>query len=113
LAVLLVDVIALWLAPRALDAAEGGVRRQPLPALGWGLVAAIGYFILVIVLLIMMVILAIAFGLLGFGMLLGIDVVGGLLAIAAVTFGYIVAAGFLADAIVGLALGRAVVRRSR
>src|SRR5207249_2748 len=57
--------------------------------------------------------LAIALGLLGFGTLLGIDLFGGFLAIAGITLVFVVACVFLADAIVGLAVGRLVAERVR
>jgi hypothetical protein len=107
--VILIAFIALLLAPQAMRAAEAWVRERPLPSAGWGALAFIGYFVLVTVLLIVMVLLAILFGLLGFGTVVAIDVFGGLVLIAGVTLAFIVVVAFLADAIVGLALARLIV----
>jgi hypothetical protein len=112
LVVLLVAALALWLAPQAMRATEAWVRERSLPALGWGLAAFVGYFVLIIVLVVVMIVLAILFAVLGFGSLLGIDIFGGLVLIAAITLAFIVVAAFVADAIVGLALARLVVARS-
>jgi hypothetical protein len=110
--VVLVALLALWLAPQAMRAAEAWVRERPLPSAGWGLVVFFGYFLLVILLLILMILLAILFGVLGFGSVVAIDVFGGLVLIAGLTLVFIVAVAFVADAIVGLALARLVVRWS-
>jgi hypothetical protein len=112
IAVMLLAILLLWLVPRALGAAEAYVRLRPLPALGWGVVALIAYFVLVIVAVIAVIILAVILGFLGFGALLGIDLFGGFLAVSGITLAYIVAIAFVADAIVGLALARVFADRS-
>ena len=111
LSVLLVALLALWLAPRVFESAEAEVRMRPLPSLAWGIAALIGYLVLVIAMGVVVFLLAIALGLLGFGALLGIDIFGGFVAISGVTLAFIVATAFVADAIVGLALARLVASR--
>jgi cytoskeletal protein CcmA (bactofilin family) len=110
--VLILAFVAMLLAPRVMQGAEAWVRERPLPVAGWGAVAFIGYFVLVIVLLIVVILLAILFGALGFGAVVAIDVFGGLVLIAGVTLAFIVVVAFLADAIVGLALARLVVAQT-
>jgi hypothetical protein len=112
IAVLLIAAIALWLVPRAFAAAETRVREQPLPSFGWGVATLIGYVVAVIAVIVVAILVAIVFGALGFGGLLGVDLLGGLVAILGLTLAFIVAGGFLADAIVGLALARLVVLRT-
>jgi hypothetical protein len=106
--VLLVALLGLWLAPRMFGAAEAQVRQRPLPSLGWGLAAVVAYIVLIVIIFVLMILLAIAFGALGFDGLVGIAVVGGIVLILGITLAFVVAAGFLADAIVGLALARFV-----
>jgi hypothetical protein len=110
--VLLVAFVALLLAPRMIRAAEAWVREQPLPSAGWGIVAFCGYFVLVLLVVLVMILAAILFGLLGFGTVVAIDVFGGLVLIAGLTLAFVVVVAFLADAIVGLALARLVVART-
>jgi cytoskeletal protein CcmA (bactofilin family) len=110
--VLLVAVLALWLVPRAFGVAETQVRARPLPSFGWGIGAVIGYVVLIVVICVVAVLLAIVLGLLGFGALVGIDVFGAFVLVSGITLAFIVAAAFLADAIVGLALARAFAARS-
>jgi hypothetical protein len=106
--VMLFGGLALWLLPRGLRAADEIVRRQPLAALGGGVIAVLGVILGLFGLLVAMIALAIAFGLLTFGTLVAIDVVTWLIASAVLTFAFILAAAFVADAVVGLAMGRLV-----
>ena len=111
-AVLLVALVAMWLVPRLFAGAEAEVRRRPLASFGWGFVALIGYIAVIIAIVLVMVVLGLLLGVLGFGTLLAIDIFGGIILICAVTLAFIIAAAFLADAIVGLALGRLIAGRS-
>lgn len=110
--VVLFGALALWLMPRGLRATDEVVRRRPLPALGSGLLTLLGYAVLMVALLVVMVILAIAFGLLTLGSLVAVDVVTWLLATGAITLGIILAAAFMADGVVGLALGHLALRNA-
>jgi hypothetical protein len=112
IAVMLVAALALWLAPRLFAAAETEARARALPSFGYGIVAVIAYIVAIVVTVIVMVLLAIVLAALGFGGLLGIDIFGGIVLILGLTLAFVVAAGFLADAIVGLALGRLLAGRS-
>jgi hypothetical protein len=112
IAVLLVALLALWLMPRAFGVAEAQVRERPLPSLGWGIGAVIGYVVVIVVICIVAILIAIVLGLLGFGALVGIDVFGAFVLVAGLTLAFIIAVGFLADAIVGLALARVFAQRS-
>ncbi|HEU4673935.1 MAG TPA: polymer-forming cytoskeletal protein [Candidatus Limnocylindrales bacterium] len=111
-AVVLIGALLIWLWPRAFRAAEASVRERPAPAFGWGIVAFVGYFVLLILIGVVGVLLAIAFAALGFGALLGIDVFAMLVSWAGVSLAFVVAVAFVVDAIVGVALARAVLMRS-
>jgi hypothetical protein len=106
IAVLIVALVVMWIAPRLFANSEERVRREPIPSLAWGVLACIGYFVAVILLLIVVIIVAVGLGALGFGALLGIDLLGGFVAISGLTLAFIIGVGFLADAVVGLAIGR-------
>jgi hypothetical protein len=112
LTVLVVALLALWLAPRLFRAAEAEVRTRPLPSLGWGIVAIVAFIVALIVIVIVMVLLAVVLGALGFGALVGIDIIGGIVVICGLVLSFIVAAAFLVDAVVGLALARLAAGRS-
>ena len=104
--VFLLGALALWLFPRAVHAAEETLRVRTLQSFVSGLLTCIGYVVTVIVVFIILIVLAIVFGLLTLGALAAIESIAGVLFLIVLTFAFIVAVAFLADALVGLALGR-------
>jgi len=110
LVVVLVGALLIWLVPRAYARMKTTLRERPLPAAGWGIVAIVGFLVMLIVVLIAMILLAIAFGLLGFTDLVGIGILGGIIAILGAGLVFGVVAGYVADALVGVALASLVVR---
>ena len=100
--------LLLWLLPRMMRSADETLRRQPLRALGGGLLTVLAYIVFVVVAILVMILLAIVFGLLQLGALVAIDLVAGLLTILGVTFVLILAIAYVADIVVGLAMARAV-----
>jgi hypothetical protein len=109
--VLLLAVLALWLVPAGLRAAEEVARRRPLPAFGGGVLALAVVVVGLLVLLVVMVILAVIFAVATLGGLAALEVLGGLLAFFVVLFGLIVAAAWYSVAVVGLALARGLAPR--
>ena len=110
LVVVLVGALLIWFAPRAYAATKTSLQQRPLPSVGWGIVAVIGFVVLLIIALILMILLAIAFGLLGFSDLVGIELLGGTVAILGASLAFAVVAGYVADALVGVALASVVMR---
>jgi cytoskeletal protein CcmA (bactofilin family) len=110
LVVVLVGAALIWFAPRAYASMKATLQQRPLPSAGWGVVALLGFVVLLIVVLIVMILLAIAFGLLGFSDLVGIDILGGIVAILGASLAFTVVAGYVADALVGVALASLVLR---
>ena len=108
--VFLLGALALWLVPRAVYAAEETLRVRTLQSFVSGLLAIIGWVIGLIAVFILIVILGIVFGLLTLGALAAIESIAGILFIFVLTFAFIVACAFLADALVGLTLGRWIAR---
>jgi cytoskeletal protein CcmA (bactofilin family) len=110
LVVVLVGALLIWFAPRAYATMKETLQRRPLQATGWGIVALIGFVVLLIIVIIVMILLAIVFGLLGFADLVGIDILGGTVAILGGSLAFSVVAGYVADALVGAALAGLVMR---
>jgi hypothetical protein len=104
--VFLFGALLLWLLPRGMSAAGKVLHDRPWLALGGGALAFVGYIAFVIAAVIAMILLAILFGLLQVGALVAIDLLGGLLAIGVVTFLFVLAIAFVADALVGLTVAR-------
>ena len=107
--VVLLGALALWLWPRAVHGAEETLRRRTLLSFGSGLALAIGYVVAVILALIAGILVAVVLGLLTFGALAAISIIATLLIIFVATFAFVLTVAFLADALVGLAIGRWVV----
>ena len=110
LVVVLVGALLIWFAPRPYAAMKTSLQQRPLPTAGWGIVAFLGFIVLLVVVLIAMILLAVAFGLLGFSDLIGIDILGGTVAILGASLAFVVVAGYVADALVGVALASLVMR---
>lgn len=108
--VFLLGALALWLVPRAVHSAEETLRVRTLQSLVSGLLTIIGWIVGLILVIIVVIVLAIVFGLLTLGALAAIESIAGILFIIVFTFVFIVACTFLADALVGLALGRWIAR---
>jgi hypothetical protein len=108
LAVMLLAIVVMWIAPRLLPAAEAEVRTQPLASLAWGVLACLAYIVAVILIAIVVILLAVGLGALTFGGLAGLDLFAGFVAIAGLTLAFVVAIGFVVDAVVGLAIGRLI-----
>jgi hypothetical protein len=108
--VVVLGALALWLVPRAMNVSEATLRRRPLAALGSGVAGVVGFVVAIIVVVIVVVLLAIVLGLLTLGALAAIEAIGGSLVVFVASFLFTVVVAFVADALVGLAIGRLAVR---
>lgn len=104
----LFGALMLWLLPRVLSTGERTLRERPLGSLGSGLLTCLGYIVFVIAAVLLMILLAILFGLLRLGALVGIELIASLLAISGVSFLFVLAIAYAADLVVGMALARLV-----
>jgi hypothetical protein len=104
--VILLGSLALLLAPGALRASESALRRRPLAAAGMGIGVVVGYLIGFIALILLTILAAIALGSITLDGLAGVVLWGGILTLLVATFHFVVAAVFLVDAVVGLAIGQ-------
>jgi hypothetical protein len=100
--------LMLWLLPPALPAAERMLRSRPAASLGSGLLTCLGYIVFVIAAVLLMILLAVVFGLLRIGSLVGIELIAGLLSLFTVSFAFVLAVAYVADLVVGLTLARVV-----
>jgi cytoskeletal protein CcmA (bactofilin family) len=108
--ILVVGALLLWLLARVFLGAANAVLVRPLVSFGVGILALIGVVILLGLVILLAVLVAVVLGLAGLGPLAGVMVFGGILVAAVVVFLLLVAVGFGAQAVVGLALGRLLLR---
>jgi hypothetical protein len=104
----LLGALMVLLVPRLLDRAATTLRLRPAAALGWGFVTIVGYVVFLIAAILLIVLLAIAFGLAQLALLVVVDVLGGLLAVFVVSFVFAVAIALVADLVVSLGIARLV-----
>lgn len=102
--VVLIGALALWLMPGLTRASAEAIRRRPLAAFGSGLIAALGWLLGVIGVVVVIILAAIIFGLIGFGELAGLISIAGITAILVGSLAFFIVCAYLADALVGLAL---------
>jgi cytoskeletal protein CcmA (bactofilin family) len=110
LSILVVGVLLLWLVPRTLLGAANTVLVRPLVSFGIGILGVIGVVVVLVLVILLTVLVAIVLSLLGLGPLAGAAVFGGSLLAAIIAFLFFVAVAFGAQAAVGLALGRLLLR---
>jgi hypothetical protein len=110
LTVVLFGAIGLWLFPNALRASEEALRRRPLASIGLGIGILVGFIVQFIVVILLMILLAVALGSITLDALAGIAIWAGIVDLMLTTFALVVAASFVVDAVVGLALGQLVAR---
>ena len=108
--ILVIGVLLVWLLPRLLRGAADSARRRPLPSLGFGVLGFVGVIVGLVFLILVTVLVAVVLGLLSLGSLTGVTLFGGLLVAAIGVFLFVLAIAFGAQAVVGLALGRLVLR---
>jgi len=112
-ALVIVGLLALWLFPRGMARATELLRTRPAPSFGWGLVAWVGFFFGLLLVLLATIVLAIVLGILTLGSLVGTTLaVGGvLLGAGATAFSLLVKYG--SYLIVALWLGQWILGRLR
>lgn len=108
--ILVVGVLLLWLLPRTLRGAADAARGRPLVSFGVGILGFVGVVVALVLVILVTVLVAILLALLGLGSLTGVTVFGGLLVAAIIVFLFVLGVAFAAQATVGLALGRLLVR---
>lgn len=111
IALILVGLVLLWLAPAWARQLADTVQAKPLPSLGWGLVAFIAFILCVSVLAVVTLILAIVFGIATLGNLAGATLLIGGLSLAALVIGFGLYVGYVPQIIVSFLGGRLLLER--
>jgi cytoskeletal protein CcmA (bactofilin family) len=108
---LIVGLLLAWLAPTWVRRTADAVESRPLPSLGWGIVACGLALAATLVILIGMILLAVIFGTLSLGDLVGTTIVLGLLGMFVVPVVFGVALTYGAQLAVSFLAGRWIVAR--
>lgn len=106
-----IGLVVFLVMPKSSLAWADNVRTRPLASLGSGVVGFIGFFVLLLGIVIATVIIAIGVGVSQLTELIPTVVIGGVLGFGLLSFVFALFAAFLAEAVVGLALGRILLRQ--
>lgn len=109
--VVVIGALLLGLIPSLIKTAAATVDERPAPSFGIGILTFVGFFVLIVALIIGMILLAILLHLLTLGGLALTVVFGILLGMSALSFLFAIILAFVAAAVVGLALGRLALGR--
>lgn len=107
---LLVGAFMMWLVPGWTRKVADIVQAQPLPSLGWGVVAIAAFVLAMLVLVIATALLAVVFGVVTLGELAGRFAMLGGIVTSAVGFGFSVTWAYVTRIVVSLLLGQLIFR---
>lgn len=112
-ALLIVGLILVWIAPNWVRRRAGTVLDRPLASLGWGVLGLVAFFVLGIVILLATVLLGVILGFLTLGGLVGLIIVLGLLAEVALVLAFWISTNYLAHIVVSFFAGVLLVEAVR
>jgi len=112
-ALLIIGLLLLWLAPGWAHGLVENLEAKPLPSLGWGALSLVAFPIAAITIILVGVLMAVLLGLIELSDLVALVIVGMLVGEGVLAAAFWVAVAFLAPIAVGLMVGRWVVRRTR
>jgi hypothetical protein len=112
-ALLLVGLLLIWVAPNWVRRRVGTVLDRPLASLGWGVLSLVAFVVLGVVILLATLVLAIILGLLTLGGLVALIVGLGLLAEVILVLIFWISTNYLAQIIVSFLAGVLLVEAVR
>lgn len=102
----MIGLVVFLVMPKSSLAWADNIRTRPLASLGSGILGIIGFVVVLVGIIIATVVIAIGVGVSSLTELVPTVVVGGILGFGILVFIFLVFFAFLAEAVVGLALGR-------
>jgi cytoskeletal protein CcmA (bactofilin family) len=109
---LLLGLFLLWLFPSFVQGLSAKLRTAFWPSLGWGAVAYAGFFVALLFTIVVMIFGSLLFGVLTLGGLAGTVVWLGILALFALSLGFVLVTSFVAKIVFGQALGKWILARA-
>jgi len=105
---ILLGLLLGWLAPKFVNTLSEKLQAMPAASLGWGVVAFAAFFFSLLLIIVAMTIPALFFGVLTLGGVSGSIIWVGLLAIFALTVGFVLITSFLTKIVVAWLGGRMI-----
>jgi cytoskeletal protein CcmA (bactofilin family) len=112
-ALLLVGLILIWIAPNWVRRRAGTVLERPVASLGWGVLGLVAFLALAVAILLATLVLAVILGLLTLGGLVALIVVLGLLAEVVLVLAFWIFTNYLAQIVVSFLAGLLLVEAVR
>ena len=112
-ALLLVGLILIWIAPNWVRRRAGTVLDRPVASLGWGVLGLVAFLTLGVAILLATLVLAVILGLLTLGGLVALIVVLGLLAEVVLVLAFWISTNYLAQIVVSFLVGLLLVEAVR
>ncbi len=109
----LFGLLLAWLTPGFLSSLGGKIQSQFAPSLGWGVIAYAGFFFMLLVIVVAMIIGGMITGFLTLGSLTGMIIFVGLLLIFGGILGFVLVTAFLTKISVGNFLGKWIFSRAK
>lgn len=104
-------LLLVWLAPAFLKGMSEKLQSQPIPSFGWGLVAYAAFFFALLLIVIVMIVGGILFGVISLGGVTATIIWVGILAIFALTVGFVLFTAFFAKILVAWMGGKWILGR--
>ncbi len=111
LALLLVGLLLMWVAPNWTRRLAETIQARPLASLGWGVLGFIIFIALAVAVLLATVLLAVIFGLLTLGGVVLLIIGLGVFAEIALVLAFSISVGYLAQIVVSFLVGRLLLER--
>ena len=109
---ILIGLFLLWLFPLFLQGSSLKLRSAAWPSLGWGVVAYIVFFLVLLLAIAVIVLGGLLFGVLTLGGLAGTILSVGVLSVLALILGFVLVTSFVAKIVFGQALGKWLLARA-
>lgn len=109
---ILIGLLLLWLFPFFMQGWSLELQKSTLPSLGWGVIAYIGFFLVLPLTIAVIILGGLLFGVLTLGGLAGTIVSVGILSLLALILGFVLVTSFVAKIVFGQALGRWLLERA-
>jgi hypothetical protein len=106
LTLIVIGLLLFWLFPTFMRGLSENLSARPLPSLGWGVVAWVAFFFILLLVIAITIIGGILFGLLTLGQLTGTVVWLGILALFGLIVGFVLLTTFVAKIVFGAAIGK-------
>ncbi|MGD9093235.1 MAG: polymer-forming cytoskeletal protein [Anaerolineales bacterium] len=111
LTLLVLGLLLVWLLPNFVKGAVDQLQSKPLPGLGWGLVAFFGFFLVILIFVIIVVLASLILGVITLGGLLRSTIAVGTFTTFGLVLAFLIATAYISKILVSFLGGRFILTR--